>query len=59
MRSILHLRTKQDDALADEVIQRQQGLAETSVKVIELAADGTDYDMVVREIFAADSVEVW
>ena len=59
MREILHILTKPEDALAVEIIARQKTSAETKVEVVDLSAGTPDYEAVVRQVFDADSVQVW
>jgi len=59
VRTILHIRTRPDDPLADQVIATQRSKAELQVKVVHLTAPEPDYGKLLEEIFAADSVAVW
>jgi len=59
MRTILHILTRDEDALAQELITQQRTLPETKVEVVELTTPAPDYDALLEKIFAADSVEVW
>lgn len=59
MKTILHILTKPDDALARELAARQRDLPDTRLEVADLTQPEPDYAALVRQIFAADSVEVW
>jgi hypothetical protein len=59
MRTILHILTRTEDELAQELIAKQRALPETKVEVVELIAPAPDYEVLIEKIFAADSVEVW
>jgi hypothetical protein len=58
MRTILHILTRAEDALARELVSKQQALPDTRVEIVELQ-DAPDYGALVEKVFAADSVEVW
>jgi len=58
MRTILHILTRPEDELTDELIGKQRTLNETKVEVVKLTNGEPDYDALVENIFAADSVEV-
>jgi hypothetical protein len=57
MRTLLHLRTRPEDDLTRDLITRQRALPETTVKIMDLTKDA-DYDKVIEEVFAADSIHV-
>ncbi len=59
MRTVLHIITRPDDALAREMIARQKGNPNYQVRVTDLTPPAPNYDALLREIFAADSVAVW
>jgi hypothetical protein len=59
MRRVLHILTRPDDALAQEVIARQKTLPKTEVEVVDLNCPGPDYRDLLEKIFAADSIETW
>jgi len=59
VRIVLHIVTKPNDTLAAEVIAKQRTLTGLLVKVADLTVIDPDYQNVLEEIFAADSVEVW
>lgn len=59
MRTVLHIITRQQDPLAEQIIEKQRGLAETQINVTKLPETGADYEALLDQIFAADSVEVW
>ncbi|MSU41931.1 MAG: hypothetical protein EXS22_01310 [Pedosphaera sp.] len=64
MRRILHILTRPDDSLAQAMINLQDD-AGHEVVCIELhdvdagTATDADYQVLVEEIFKADSVQVW
>jgi hypothetical protein len=57
MRTLLHLRTGPEDDLIRELITRQQALPDTLVKVVDLTCE-PDYERLIEEVFAADSIQV-
>lgn len=59
MTTLLHLITRPDDALAREIIEKQQKLGSLQVECVDLSAGAVDYRELVQRIFAADSVQVW
>jgi len=59
MRVLLHILTRPDDTLAQEVIARQREQQDQEVSVLDLTAAEPDYRRLLQEIFAADSVAVW
>jgi hypothetical protein len=59
MRSLLHILTKPDDALARSVIEAQQQASLGSVTVVDLTEGQPNYDALVDSLFTSDSVEVW
>ena len=60
MARIFHLVTRENDELADKVIAGQEAAGhETRVMDLTLADPNGDYSVVLEEIFAADSVQVW
>ena len=59
MRRALHILTRTDDPLAQEVIPRLREQSDEHLKVVDLNAANPDYASLVEEIFAADSVAVW
>lgn len=59
MRSLLHLITRPEDPLPQEIIRQQQAMAGLEVRVLDLTQGETDYGKLVESIFAADSVQVW
>ncbi len=59
MRSVLHILTRPNDALARELIARQKNIAENKVEVVDLTQPEPDYKALLEKIFAADSVESW
>ena len=59
MRVVLHILTRPDDAVAQEIISRQREESGQEVNVVDLTAAVPDYTRLLEEIFAADSVAVW
>jgi hypothetical protein len=59
MRHILHILTRPDDALAREVMARQQNAAGNIVEPVDLTQTEPDYKALLEKIFQADSVESW
>ena len=59
MRVVLHILTRPDDTLAQEIISRQREQHGQQVNVVDLNAAEPDYARLLQEIFAADSVAVW
>jgi hypothetical protein len=59
MRLLLHILTRPDDALARQIIARQQGGGENKTVVADLTQPQPDYKELLENIFAADSVQVW
>jgi len=59
VKKALHILTRQDDAVADEVINRQRAQPECEIELVDLRTDDPDYAGLLEKIFAADSVAVW
>ena len=59
MRTILHILTTADDALAKQILELQQANPDLKIQKVDLTQNETDYPALVEQIFAADSVEVW
>ena len=59
MRVVLHILTRPNDRLAQEVIARQREQQDQEVNVVDLTAAEPDYSGLIQDIFAADSVAVW
>jgi hypothetical protein len=59
MRLLLHILTRPDDALAREIIVRQQGGGEDKTVVADLTQPRPNYKELLENIFAADSVQMW
>jgi hypothetical protein len=60
MAQLLHLITRPQDSLAQEVVRQQlQAEGESQVRVIDLTVGAVDYAALVEAIFASDSVQVW
>jgi hypothetical protein len=59
MPRILHILTRAENPLAQELIFRQKGVAENRVETVDLTLPAPDYKDLLEKIFAADSVESW
>ncbi len=60
MQKILHIVTRTDDSLAAKVIDYQrQETTGVQIDVIDLTQGTPDYQALLEEIFAADSIQVW
>jgi hypothetical protein len=60
MRLLLHILTRPDDALAREIITRQQkNGGENKTVEADLTQPQPDYAALLEKIFAADSVQIW
>jgi hypothetical protein len=59
MRVFLHILTRPNDALAQEIIIRQRNNDENKAVVTDLTRPQPDYKELLENIFAADSVQVW
>ena len=59
MPRVLHVLTQADDTLAQGVISHQQAAGDWEVLVADLTAPNPDYQALLEQVFAADSVEVW
>ena len=57
MPRILHIITHQPDELARAVAAAQESA--TGVEVADVTVPEPDYEKLLEQIFAADSVEVW
>ena len=56
---LLHILTRTEDALAQEVIREQTALRELELDVADLTTSTPDYDLLLKRILAADAVVVW
>ena len=59
MQTALHILTRKDDPLAEEIVGCQHLQSGLEVRVFNLAAPEPDYRKLLEEIFEADSVAVW
>jgi hypothetical protein len=59
MRRVLHILTRADDALARELMARQQKAAGNKVEAVDLTLPEPDYKALLEKIFQAESVESW
>ena len=59
MRRLLHIVTKSGEPLALEIIQFHRQQPDCEVMVVDLTQPEADYETLLENIFAADSVQVW
>lgn len=59
MRQTLVIVTQSLDPLNGVVIANEELLPDQAVKVIDLTVGEPDYEMLLKEIFTADSVQTW
>ncbi|MCI0537601.1 MAG: hypothetical protein L0Z50_20495 [Verrucomicrobiales bacterium] len=59
MRQILHILTRPDDPLAQQIVAAQQQQTDQTVQSVDLTVPEPDYRALLHAIFAADSIEVW
>ena len=59
MTKILHVLTKENDALPNEIISRQRQDPERRVEMADLTREQPDYPALLEKIFEADAVVVW
>jgi hypothetical protein len=59
MTKILHVLTKENDALPNEIISRQRQDPERRVETTDLTQEQPDYPALLKKVFEADSVSVW
>lgn len=59
MSKLLHILTKPDDTLSAEIIEAQRGHSGQQIKVVDLTNADPNYSDLLKEIFTADSVQVW
>ena len=59
MRHILHILTETDRGLASSVIDSQKAETGIQVEAVDMASGDVNYDQLLDQIFAADSVQVW
>ena len=59
MSKLLHILTKPNDPLATKIIETQRSQPKREVKVVDLTKPDPDYRALLKEIFAADSAQVW
>ncbi len=59
MPRLLHILTTRDDPFAEAIIVLHRQLPDQEVKVVDLTNWELDYHVLLEEIFAADSVQVW
>jgi hypothetical protein len=56
---LLHIITRPEDALAREILTRQDSNGGKKVVVADLTQPNTDYKRLLENVFAADSIQVW
>ncbi len=59
MATTLHILTKPNDTLANELIAKEEISATGQSQIVDLTTGEPDYKGLVEKIFAADSVQVW
>ena len=59
MPRILHIITRPDDALTQEIITRQEKSQLGEIEIADLTKPHPNYDQLLEKIFAADSIETW
>lgn len=59
MRRVLLVQTRPGDPLAEVVAANEALLPDTEVRVVDLAFGEPDYAALLKEILAADQVQVW
>ena len=59
MQTVLHILTRKDDPLAQTLIKEQQQQSDVTIRTFDLTQPQPDYEHLLQEIFAADSVQVW
>ena len=59
MRTVLHILTRPDDRFADDLIDHQRNLPNLKVETADLSTSAPDYEHLLDQILAADSVVVW
>lgn len=59
MRRVLHILTRPDDALARELMARQQSAAGLQAEAFDLTVPEPDYKKLLEKIFQAESIESW
>lgn len=59
MRTVLHILTRPADDLVQAIMREQQPHPETKVLVADLTGNEPDYAALVKQVFEANSVEVW
>lgn len=59
MAMTLHILTKPNDSLANDLIGKEKMLTPDQTEVIDLNQGEPDYKALVEKIFKADSVQVW
>ncbi len=59
MPQLLHILTRPEDPLAQDIISRQKEISENKVEIVDVSKEAPDYKELVQKIFNADSVQVW
>lgn len=56
---LLHILNRPADALVEEILAAQRGDPLNTVVVVDLTKPDADYDGLIDQVFAADSVASW
>ena len=59
MRTVLHILTRPEDKLTQQLIASQRALPETQVEMVRLDVAAPDYDALLDKVFSTDSIEVY
>ena len=59
MPQVLHILSHPEAPLTREIIAEQCQLPDTRVVIMDLTVESPDYEELLVQIFAADSVAVW
>jgi hypothetical protein len=59
MALLLHILTRPNDSLAEDIVSRQRKDPANKIEVIDLTDEQTDYKILLEKIFTAESVQVW
>ena len=59
MTKILHVLTKKNDTLPNEIMARQRQEPNQQVVTVDLTRERPDYPALLNKVFEADSVSVW
>jgi hypothetical protein len=59
MAVLLHILTRPNDPLAEEVVREQRTQPGQEVRVADLTQPEPDYERLLEQIFEADCIAVW